>query len=236
MRVENEKDTSNKMPATLTEAQNRCFNFIVKYVAEYRRPPSVREIAKALGYASTNAVAQTLDALEAKGYIQRGSGARAIEILYRDEFSAFSNGLAEPARPIPVMKLEFVRASLQLVPRGVLHLDTAQLGNGDFFISIADDDGMDKAGILKGDWVVVERRPIHESEKGVTVGVADKDTFIVRRHYVANSRIQLLAANRSYSERFITPSDRTVQILGAVKMILRKFSYNTNALPNTRAL
>lgn len=211
------------MPTTLTEAQNRCFNFIVRYAAEHRRSPSVRDIAKALGYASTNAVAQTLDALEAKGYIRRGSGARAIEILYRDEFSAFSNGVAEPAHAIPVMKLDFSRASLQLVPRGVLHLDAAQLGNGDFFISIAEDDGMDKAGILKGDWVVVERRPIRESEKGVMVGVADGDTFIVRRHYVANSRIQLVAANRSYSERLIKPPDAAVQILGAVKMILRKF-------------
>ncbi len=210
---------------TLTEAQNRCFNFIVRYFAEHRRAPSVRDIAKALGYASTNAVAQTLDALEKKGYIRRITGsARAIEILYRDEFSTFStNGSAEPACAVPVMKLDMSRASLQLVPRGVLYLDRAQLGNGDFFISIADDDGMDKAGILKGDWVVLERRAVKESEKGVLVGVADRDTFIVRRHYVANSRIQLIAANRSYSERLIKPSDTTVQVLGVVKMILRKF-------------
>jgi len=212
------------MPDTLTEAQNRCFNFIVRYTAEHRRAPSVRDIAKALGYASTNAVAQTLDALEKKGYIRRAAGVRAIEILYRDEFSAFStNGSAEPACAVPVMKLDMSRASLQLVPRGVLYLDRAQLGNGDFFISIADDDGMDKAGILKGDWVVLERRAVKESEKGILVGVADRDNFIVRRHYVANSRIQLIAANRSYSERLIKPSDTTVQVLGVVKMILRKF-------------
>jgi len=70
---------------------------------------------------------------------------------------------------------------------------------------------------------VLERRAVKESEKGVLVGVADRDTFIVRRHYVANSRIQLIAANRSYSERLIKPSDTTVQVLGVVKMILRKF-------------
>lgn len=209
---------------TLTEAQNRCFNFLVRYVAEHRRAPSIREIGAALGYASTNAVVQTLEALAEKGYIRRHKGARQIEILYRDEFSAFDqSGFTLPARAVPVMKLDVSQRQLQLVPRGVLHLDAAQLGSGEFCICLTDDDGMDKAGIFKGDWIVVHRRPVLESERGILVGVADGDTFIVRRHYVTNGRIQLVAANRSYTERFIKPDDPSpLRVLGAVKMVIRK--------------
>ncbi|MCS7013440.1 MAG: S24 family peptidase [Chloroherpetonaceae bacterium] len=219
--------------ATLTEAQNRCFNFLVRYVAEHRRAPSIREIGAALGYASTNAVSQTLEALAAKGYIRRRKGARQIEILYRDEFSPLNQtGSPVPAQAVPVMKLDTSQRRLQLVPRGVLHLDAAQLGKGEFCICLNDDDGMDKAGIFKGDWIVLHRRPILESERGVLVGVADGDTFIVRRHYVTNGRIQLVAANRSYTERFIKPQDpSSMQVLGAVKMVIRKIQ-PLQTLPN----
>lgn len=51
--------------------QQQALDFIRSYVAEHGSSPTVREIGRALGVKSTNAVDDLLCALERKGYIVR---------------------------------------------------------------------------------------------------------------------------------------------------------------------
>ena len=77
-------------PYELTPEQHRVVGYILKYRSENGFPPTVREIASALGYKSPNNVRQHLRLIEQKGFIRLLPGkARGIEIsatLAAEEF------------------------------------------------------------------------------------------------------------------------------------------------------
>jgi repressor LexA len=52
----------------------RIYEFVRGFVSEYGYPPSIREIAKGLGYKSTKAIKVHLDGLAAQGLIKRKLG------------------------------------------------------------------------------------------------------------------------------------------------------------------
>ena len=64
----------------LTDRQKEILDFIVQTIRERRIPPTIREISDHFGIASTQGAMRHLDALQAKGWIQRQHGARLILI------------------------------------------------------------------------------------------------------------------------------------------------------------
>ena len=68
----------------LTKRQQEIFDFIKKYSARYGYPPTVRDIGKAVGLASSSTVHAHLANLEKAGLLRRDpSKPRAIEMLDR---------------------------------------------------------------------------------------------------------------------------------------------------------
>src|SRR3954451_17011581 len=68
----------------LTKRQQEIFDFIKKYSAKYGYPPTVRDIGKAVGLASSSTVHAHLSNLEKVGLLRRDpSKPRAIELLER---------------------------------------------------------------------------------------------------------------------------------------------------------
>src|SRR5919106_1395874 len=68
----------------LTKRQQEIFDFIKKYSAKYGYPPTVRDIGKAVGLASSSTVHAHLSNLEKVGLLRRDpSKPRAIELLDR---------------------------------------------------------------------------------------------------------------------------------------------------------
>jgi len=66
----------------LTGKQREVLEIVAAWIAKYGFPPTIRDIAKALGVASTNGVVQHLNALERKGHIMRDSRrSRGIKLL-----------------------------------------------------------------------------------------------------------------------------------------------------------
>ncbi|MFW5775059.1 MAG: repressor LexA, partial [Chitinivibrionales bacterium] len=66
----------------LTPEQSRVFTYIVAYCRDNGMPPTVREIADALGYKSPNNVRQHLRLIQQKGYVRLlGGRARGIEVI-----------------------------------------------------------------------------------------------------------------------------------------------------------
>ena len=66
----------------LTEKQDRIYDYICDYLKEHGFPPTVREIAKMAGLASSSSAHSYLKQLEEKGYIRRVEGSpRAIELV-----------------------------------------------------------------------------------------------------------------------------------------------------------
>src|SRR6201995_5241057 len=70
----------------LTKRQQEIFDFIKRYSAKYGYPPTVRDIGKAVGLASSSTVHAHLSNLERIGLLRRDpSKPRAIELLDRAE-------------------------------------------------------------------------------------------------------------------------------------------------------
>src|SRR4051812_9111906 len=68
----------------LTKRQQEIFDFIKRYAAEHGYPPTVRDIGKAVGLASSSTVHAHLANLERLGMLRRDpSKPRAIELLDR---------------------------------------------------------------------------------------------------------------------------------------------------------
>lgn len=66
----------------LTDRQCELLAFIREHHAKHGYPPTFREMASALGVASTNGINDHLRALEKKGYIERQDlKSRAIKVL-----------------------------------------------------------------------------------------------------------------------------------------------------------
>lgn len=214
---------------TLTEAQNRIFHFITRYIDDNKRPPSVREIAKKMNYASTNAVAEMLDALESKGYISRRGGSRSIEITRDNSRSNF--GFGSPAQDkIVRVQVKDIDPYAESVTQKLITTDLAFYfdknitGDKPCFLIIAGDDGMAREGILRGDMVLVEERELTSADKGRLVAAVADDILIVRTIRFENDRIHLLAANTSYSQKSLKPSEEHpgLMLCGPVRLVIRK--------------
>lgn len=92
---------------TLTTRQQAVLSFIRNHIEQRGVAPTVREIADAFGIGSTNGVMCHLNALEKKGYIERGQGtARHIRIV------------GEPSREEVVQVLREVVEALKSVEWG----------------------------------------------------------------------------------------------------------------------
>src|SRR4051794_10394067 len=68
----------------LTKRQQEIFDYIKRYSAEVGYPPTVRDIGKAVGLASSSTVHAHLATLEKRGLLRRApTKPRAIELLDR---------------------------------------------------------------------------------------------------------------------------------------------------------
>ena len=143
----------------LTKRQQEIFDFIRKYSAKYGYPPTVRDIGKAVGLASSSTVHAHLANLEKIGLLRRDpSKPRAIELLDRAVGSAVesvrgivrSDGLpllGSVAAGQPMLAEENIEDYVP-VP------ELAGGGEGEYLLRIRGD-SMKDAGILEGDYVVV---------------------------------------------------------------------------------
>ena len=84
----------------LTKRQQEIFDFIKKYSAKYGYPPTVRDIGKAVGLASSSTVHAHLANLEKIGLLRRDpSKPRALELLDRAVGTAAPTGPAVRSHP-----------------------------------------------------------------------------------------------------------------------------------------
>ena len=133
-------------------------------------PPSVREIASAVGLASPSTVKHHLDALEADGFLVREPGLpRALDLTDRARTELGITPSSQPSEKVPVSHVEEEGTAIPLVGRiaagapitaeqhveDVFHLPTSMTGHGDLFMLEVSGESMVDAGIFDGDYVVI---------------------------------------------------------------------------------
>jgi repressor LexA len=203
----------------LTKRQQEIFDFIKKYSAKYGYPPTVRDIGKAVGLASSSTVHAHLANLEKVGLLRRDpSKPRAIELLDRAVGSAVDSvrNAVRPGLPVvgavaagqPVLAEENIEEYVQ-VPA------IAGGEEGEYVLRVSGD-SMRDAGILEGDHVVV--RPQDTARNGEIVVALVGEDATVKRFFKEKDHVRLQPENRSMKP--ILSSD--VRVLGRVVGVFRK--------------
>jgi repressor LexA len=198
----------------LTKRQQEIFDFIKRYSARYGYPPTVRDIGKAVGLASSSTVHAHLANLERIGLLRRDpSKPRAIELL--DRAAAGVRGFVNPGLPLvgqvaagqPVLAEENIEEYLQ-APAFVG-------GEEASYLLRVRGESMKNAGILDGDVVVVKRQETAQDGDIVVALVGEEAT--VKRFYQEADHVRLQPEN----ETMAPIRTREVTILGKVVGLMR---------------
>src|SRR5690625_2285519 len=201
----------------LSKRQQMIIDYIKKEVSEKGYPPSVREIAKAVGLASSSTVHGHLLRLENKGYIRRDpTKPRAIEVLDK---SIDSNIPKDEARYAPVIgkvtagiPITAVENIEEFVP-----IPSSSAGPDDkLFVLIIEGESMIEAGILNGDMVIVKQQNTAQNGEIVVAMTAD-DEATVKRFFKDNDHIRLQPENATMEPLIY----QDVTILGKVVGLYR---------------
>jgi repressor LexA len=206
----------------LTKRQQEIFDFIRKYSAKYGYPPTVRDIGKAVGLASSSTVHAHLANLEKIGMLRRDpSKPRAIELLDRVDRAVGS--AVESVRSMVGAEglplLGSVAAGQPMLAEGNIEdyvsvPEIAGGGDGEYLLRIRGE-SMKDAGILEGDFVVVRSQDTARDGDVVVALLGEEAT--VKRFFHEPDHIRLQPEN----EAMEPIRSREVKVLGRVVGLLR---------------
>jgi repressor LexA len=200
----------------LTKRQQEIFDFIKSYSAKYGYPPTVRDIGKAVGLASSSTVHAHLANLEKVGLLRRDpSKPRAIELLDRAVDSVRS--LVTPNEGLPLVGAVAAGQPIlaeENIEDHIVVPNEAGGDQGEFLLTVRGE-SMVNAGMLDGDIVVVQRQDTASDGEIIVALVGEEAT--VKRFYRESDHIRLQPEN-DHMEPIRT---REVQIVGKVVGLLR---------------
>ncbi|SHH02902.1 SOS-response transcriptional repressor, LexA [Thermosyntropha lipolytica DSM 11003] len=200
------------------EGLNKRQEAILEYIREKIRttgyPPSIREIAEAVGLKSSSTVHAHLLQLEEKGYLKRdATKTRAIIPVDMETPQPVTEVIALPligtvAAGTPLLAEQNIE---DYIP-----VPASFIGSGTYFLLRVRGESMIEAGILDGDYLIV-RQQSNAVNGEIVVAMLENETT-VKRIFIRDNYIELKPEN-SALEPIIA---QNVQIIGKVTGLLRK--------------
>ena len=162
----------------ITPKQKEILEYIKDQILTRGFPPAVREICEAVNLKSTSSVHSHLETLEKNGYIRRDpTKPRAIEIL-DDNFNLTRREMVN----IPIIGR--VAAGEPLLAEQNIEdyfpIPVEYMPNKQTFMLQVQGESMINAGILSGDYVIVEQTPSAENVKKVLSACSRKMMHMIR--------------------------------------------------------
>ncbi len=201
----------------ISKRQEAILTFIKDEVKKKGYPPSVREIGKAVGLASSSTVHGHLERLENKGLIRRDpTKPRAIEILDQEETKIEAKNtvnlplVGKVTAGVPISAVENIEEYFpfpeQLVP-----------SDEQVFILEIVGESMIDAGILDGDYVIVRQQKT-ANNGDIVVAMTEENEATVKRFYKENGYVRLQPENSNMEPIIL----QNVSILGKVVGLYRR--------------
>jgi repressor LexA len=210
------------LPKDLTKRQQEIFEFIKKYSAKHGYPPTVRDIGKAVGLASSSTVHAHLANLEKVGLLRRDpSKPRAIEML--DKAAGAAGGVVDAVKSVvsqgglPLVGQVAAGQPILAEENIEEYVPVPELAGGDEgeYVLRIRGDSMKNAGILEGDYVVVRRQDT-ATDGEIVVALVGEDAT-VKRFFREEDHVRLQPEN----ELMEPIRSREVRVLGRVVGVLR---------------
>ena len=205
----------------LTERQQQIWNYLVEYVDGHGYPPTVREIGEQVGLASPSTVHAHLANLERAGLLRRDpTKPRALELIGRERREPQEAAAQADVVRLPLLG-EIAAGGPLLAEQNIEdYLPMPSRAKGDFLLRVKGD-SMIEAGILDGDFVIVQRAQDARNGDIVVALAGDDDAAdeaTVKTFYREADRIRLQPENRTLEPIYA----RHVQILGRVVGVFRE--------------
>lgn len=201
----------------LNQRQVNILLFIKKILESKGYPPTVREICQGCFIKSTSTVHSSLEKLELLGYIRRDpTKPRAIEIL-----DSSSDLFLQKKKTVDIPIVGTVTAGAPILAfeniedTYPLPIDFAK--DRDLFILKVRGESMINAGILDGDYVIIEKRSYANNGDMVLALLGDEAT--IKTFYKEEDRYRLQPENDTMSPIYT----RELQILGLIVGLYRRF-------------
>ncbi len=192
--------------------QQRILDFIKMEIQNKGYPPSVREIANAVGLKSTSTVHGHLQRLEKRGLLHRDAmKPRAMEVVGDPNFVRNSTTavpvVGQVTAGVPILAEENLDEYVSI--------PEVMLGEGEHFILHVHGDSMIDAGILDGDFIIVRRTS--EAVNGEIVVAMIDDSATVKRFFKEGNRFRLQPENKTMAPIYADE----VTVLGKVVSLYR---------------
>jgi repressor LexA len=199
--------------------RRQILEFIITCQRERNFPPTIREIGDHVGLKSPATVANHITVLKNAGYIEKNAQQPRTLTVRLD----VENPVADQhIRHIPFVG--DVAAGTGVLAQELSHelmsIPEQFAGRGDSFVLQVRGDSMVDAGILPGDFVVVQRQATANTGEIVVAGIPG-DEATVKRYFPQGSRVILKPENTTMEPMEFDA--REVTLYGRVISVLRSY-------------
>jgi repressor LexA len=206
--------------------KQRIIDYIAATVRESGYPPSVREIAAAVGLASTSAVHHHLSALEKDGLLERdATQSRALRLL---PAAMLSNGVGSDvlvgqagrdANAIPVIGEIAAGGPIEAYQEAIETVSVPSIINttSNTYVLRVRGDSMVDAHIMDGDLVVIREQQT-ALDGDIVVAQVEENAVTLKRFFKERGRVRLQPANDAYEPQFY----EDVRIQGKLVGVIRR--------------
>lgn len=233
-----------KKDKPLSKRQRNILNYILDYLQDYRRPPTIREIGKATNITSTSVVNYNLERLTERGFLEREAEvSRGLRITEKGikELDRIGDAIMELANTVSETISRMVKIPLL---GNIVAGEPIEVGNNDFYTYDEDDalevsasmlptprtddlfalrvsgESMIDAMVNDGDLVIMRQQEMARDGDMVAVWLNSSDTTTLKYFFNEGNRIRLQPANPTMGPIYVDPED--VRVQGKVMMVLRQ--------------
>jgi repressor LexA len=207
--------------------KQKIIDYIAATVRESGYPPSVREIAAAVGLASTSAVHHHLSALEKDGLLERdATQSRALRLmpaamLQTGVGTDVLPGHAEAdARTIPVIGEIAAGGPIEAyqdASESISVPDFIRSSDGTYVLRVRGDSMVD-AHIMDGDLVVIKAQQTAR-DGDIVVAQVEENSVTLKRFFKEADRIRLQPANEHYEPQFYPEVNIQGKLVGVIRRV-----------------
>jgi repressor LexA len=204
--------------------KQRIIEYIAATLRESGYPPSVREIAAAVGLASTSAVHHHLSAMEKDGLLQRdATQSRAIRLTPAALMTAGGDDGSSAESGVHVLRILGEIAAggpieaYQEASQSVTVPDLIDARRGTYVLRVRGDSMVD-AHILDGDLVVIQEQQTAR-DGDIVVAQVEENSVTLKRFFKERDRIRLQPANPGYEPQFYDDVRIQGKLVGVIRRV-----------------
>ena len=222
----------------LTPKQQELLSFIQNRLEEGGVSPSFEEMKEALDLRSKSGIHRLINALEERGFIRRlPNRARALEVLKLPDAMHRAPKAVAPSKPQLVAKPPIAANDVIEIPlhgriaagvpieamegQNMLSVPAALLGAGDHYALEVSGDSMVDAGILDGDFALIQRTEVAR-EGQIVVALIEESEATLKYFHRQGPKVRLDPANSAYEAQVYDPQQ--VRIQGKLAGLLRRYN------------